>query len=131
ADTALRCAIEVAGVPQTAPSGTASPDDTPDMFTVTLRLRVTDEAGRRGEARRTLYLHHDPDLRRGFPLGIAGSGEPSAFFVRLRGKARRPGQRDAGQQPLGGAPADGTIPAPRPHGHALPRRAVHHAPPRL
>ena len=46
----------------TAPSGTPSPDDTPDMFTVTLRLRVTDDAGRRGESRRTVYLHHDPDL---------------------------------------------------------------------
>ena len=91
-DTALRCAIDVDGVAHTAPSGTASPDDTPDIFTVTLRLRVTDDAGRRGEARRTLYLHHDPDLRRGFPLAIGGSGEPSPFFVRLRGKAPRSGR---------------------------------------
>src|SRR5262249_60036929 len=53
-DTARRCAIDVSGVQQTAPSGTASPDDTPDGFTVTLRLRVTIDAGRRGESRRTL-----------------------------------------------------------------------------
>jgi Subtilase family/FG-GAP-like repeat len=131
ADTALRCSIDVAGVAHTAPSGTASPDDTPDMFTVTLRLRVTDDAGRRGEARRTLYLHHDPDLRRGFPLGIAGSGEPSAFFVRLRGKARRPGQRDAGQQQLVVPTADGTILALRFNGHALPGWPVHTDPLRL
>jgi len=118
-DTALRCAIDVDGVAHTAPSGTASPDDTPDMFTVTLRLRVTDDAGRRGEARRTLYLHHDPDLRRGFPLTIAGSGEPSPFFVRLRGKAPRSGQRNSGQQQLIVPTSDGLILALRSNGHAL------------
>jgi hypothetical protein len=124
-DTALRCAIDVDGVAHSAPSGTASPGDTPDMFTVTLRLRVTDDAGRRGEARRTLYLHHDPDLRRGFPLAIGGSGEPSPFFVRLRGKAPRSGQRNLGQQQLIVPTADGLILALRSDGHALPGWPAH------
>src|SRR5262249_50882969 len=52
------------------------------------------------EARRTVYLHHDPDLRPGFPLGIGGSGEPSPFFARLRGKAPRHGEQNRGRQQL-------------------------------
>jgi hypothetical protein len=125
ADTAVRCAIDAAGIPRTAPTGTAAPDDTPDAFTVTLRLRVTDAAGRRGEARRTVYLHHDPDIRRGFPLDIGGSGEPSPFFSRLRGKAPRPGARNPGQQQLLVPTADGTILALRVDGRALPGWPVH------
>jgi hypothetical protein len=125
ADTALRCAIDPADVPRTAPSGTPSPDDTPDAFTVTLRLRVTDDAGRRGEARRTLYLHHDPDLRRGFPQAIGGSGEPSPFFARLRGKAAQRGERNPGRQQLLVPTADGTILALRSDGRSIPGWPVH------
>jgi hypothetical protein len=125
ADTALRCAIDPAAVPQTAPSGSVSPDDTPDAFTVTLRLRVTDDGGLRGEARRTLYLHHDPDLRRGFPLPIGGSGEPSPFFARLRGKAPRRGERNPGRQQLLVPTADGTILALRSDGRPLAGWPVH------
>ncbi|MFI5366805.1 MAG: S8 family serine peptidase, partial [Candidatus Binatia bacterium] len=55
AKAAKQCAINVAGVPSTAPSGAPSPDNTPDAFTVTLRLRVVDSAGRRAESRRTVY----------------------------------------------------------------------------
>jgi hypothetical protein len=124
-DTAMRCAIDPLAVPQTAPSGTASPDDTPDMFTVTLRLRVIDDAGRRSEARRTLYLHHDPDLRRGFPLAIGGSGEPSPFFARLRGKAPRRGEQNSGRQQLLVPTSDGTILALRADGRLLPGWPVH------
>jgi hypothetical protein len=125
ADTALRCAIDPAAVPRTAPSGTRSPDDTPDAFTVTLRLRVTDDGGRRGEARRTLYLHHDPDLRRGFPLATGGSGEPSPFFARLRGKAPRRNERNRGRQQLLVPTADGTILALRFDGRPLAGWPVH------
>src|SRR5262249_18302187 len=101
------------------------PDDTPDAFTVTLRLRVIDQDGRRGEARRTLYLHHDPDLRRGFPLDIGGSGEPSPFFARLRGKAPRPGERNAGRQQLIVPTTDGTILALRSDGRPIAGWPVH------
>src|SRR5262249_52406490 len=86
-DAALRCAIERTAVPTTAPSGTTSPNDTPDEFTVTLRLRVTDSNNRRGESRRTVYVHHDRDLLPHFPLGIGGSGEPSPLFVKVLGTA--------------------------------------------
>ncbi len=104
AKAAKQCAIDVAGVPSTALSGAPSPDNTPDMFTVTLRLRVTDSAGRRAESRRTVYLHHDKDLLKGFPLAIGGSGEPSPLYVSLSGKAAKKG----GQQLL--VPTtDGTI----------------------
>src|SRR5262249_35604874 len=124
-DTARRCAIDVSGVQQTAPSGTASPDDTPDGFTVTLRLRVTDDAGRRGESRRTVYLHHDPDLQQGFPMAIGGSGEPAPFFAHLTGMAPRRGEKDVGQQQLIVPTADGTILALRANGRPLPGWPVH------
>ena len=124
-DTAMRCMIDPAGVPQTAPSGTPSPDDTPDAFTVTLRLRVTDDAGRRAEARRTVYLHHDDDLRRGFPLNIGGSGEPSPLFARLRGKTPLGTERKPKRQALIVPTSDGTILALRANGHSLPGWPVH------
>ncbi|MGH3582524.1 MAG: S8 family serine peptidase, partial [Mycobacterium sp.] len=39
----------------------------PDRFTVTVRLRVFDDAGNLGEDRRAFALHRDPDLLPGFP----------------------------------------------------------------
>ncbi len=121
ADAALRCAIDPAAVADSAPSGTPSPGDTPQAFTVTLRLRVTDTAGRRGEARRTLFLHHDRDLLPGFPRAIGGSGEPSPLFVRLVG---RPAGSGRGQQLLVPT-SDGTVLALRPGGTMLPGWPVH------
>ena len=78
-------------VPATAPSGTPSPDNTPDMFTVTLRLRVTDDQGRVGEARRTVYVHHDPDLLEGVPArrsAAAASRRRSSSRSRAAGSTR-------------------------------------------
>ncbi len=118
ADAALQCAIDPAAVPQSAPSGTASPADTPDAFTVTLRLRVTDAAGRRGEARRIVYLHRDRDLLRGFPLPIGGSGEPSPLFTRLTAGGSHGGLARA--QQLLVPTTDGTVLALRGNGDELP-----------
>ncbi len=87
------CAFDPAAVPSTSPSGTPSPHNTPDAFTVTLRLRVTDGRGMRAEARRTVYVHHDPDLLRGFPRDLGASGEPSPLFIALKGKGRRARER--------------------------------------
>ena len=52
---------------------------------VTLRLTVTDQAGRVGQARRTIYVHEDPDLKPGFPLALGGSGESSPVLADLDG----------------------------------------------
>jgi hypothetical protein len=114
AATAATCGFDPAAVPATAASGVASPANTPDAFTVTLRLRVTDAQGRRGESRRTIYVHHDPDLLRGFPVPIHGSGEPSPLFAALTGRGVR------AREQLLVATSDGTIHAFRSNGKELP-----------
>jgi hypothetical protein len=124
AEAAMTCAIDASATPVQAPSGTASPDDTPDAFTVTLRLRVTDANNRRGEARRTLYLHHDADLVRGFPRSIGGSGEGSPLFATLRGRAPRAGGEGARPELLVPT-ADGTILALQPGGQSVKGWPVH------
>jgi subtilase family protein len=113
AGTGARCAFDPDAIPQTATSGVESPNNTPDMFTVTLRLRVTDNTGRIGESRRTVYVHHDPDLLRAFPAGIGGSGEPSPLFVSLTGRGAR------ARQQLVVATSDGTVHAFRSNGKAV------------
>jgi hypothetical protein len=57
----------------------------PNDFTVTLRLRVFDENGKRGEDRRTVFIHHDPDLHPGFPVALGASGESSPALADLNG----------------------------------------------
>jgi hypothetical protein len=113
AATAQACAFDPAAVPETAPSGTPSPMDTPDGFTVTLRLRVVDDVGRRAESRRTVYVHHDPDLLKAFPISIAGSGEPSPLFIALRGRGKR------AKEHLVVGNSDGTVHAFRSNGKEL------------
>ena len=54
-------------------------------FTVTLRLRVFDENGQMGEDRKTVFIHHDPDLHPGFPVALVASGESSPALVDLNG----------------------------------------------
>ncbi len=87
--TAAGCAFDPSAVPPAIASGTPSPDDTPDAFTVTLRLRVTDDQGRIAESRRTVYVHHDPELLKAFPRSIGGSGEASPLFAPLKGRGKR------------------------------------------
>lgn len=50
----------------------------PDRFAFTVRLRVVDDRGLQGEARRTLFLHDDPQLVPGCPrhLGADGAAPP-------------------------------------------------------
>ena len=57
----------------------------PNDFTVTLRLRVVDAAGQRGEDRTTVFVHRDPDLHPGFPLALGASGESSPALADLDG----------------------------------------------
>jgi hypothetical protein len=56
-----------------------------DRFSVTLRLRVTDDRGLTAEARRSFFLHHDPFWKRGFPVDLGASGEASPLVVDLDG----------------------------------------------
>jgi hypothetical protein len=113
AAAANTCAFDPSNVPTTAPSGTPSPGATPDAFTVTLRLRTTDDHARTAESRRTLYIHHDPDLLRHFPVALGGSGEPSPLFASLKGRGSR------AREQLLVATSDGKVHAFKPGGREL------------
>lgn len=73
-------AIDIGRLAARMPYGTTGPavDDTgapdPDRFTMTIRLRVTDDAGQVGEDRRSIALHHDPDLLPAFPINLGSDG---------------------------------------------------------
>jgi Subtilase family len=122
---ASTCGINPSATPTTAASGTPSPSNTPDQFTVTLRLRVTDNHGVIGESRRTVFLHHDPDLLAGFPLSIGGSGEAPAVFANFAAGAEGKGA-SANSVPVLIVPnSDGTVLAIDPAGKTLPGWPVH------
>jgi hypothetical protein len=59
--------------------------DERDRFSVTLRLRATDDRGLTAEARRSFFLYHDPTWKRGFPIDLGASGEASPLLVDLDG----------------------------------------------
>lgn len=59
--------------------------DLPHQFTFTLRLRVTDDRGNRGEFRKAVYLRKDPDLLAAFPLNLRSSGESSPKLADIDG----------------------------------------------
>ena len=83
----------------------------PQDFAVTLRVRVTDQNGQRGEARKSIFLHHDPDVRAGSPLNLGASGESSPALVDLDGN---------GADEIILATADGMVFALRGDGSLLP-----------
>jgi Subtilase family/FG-GAP-like repeat len=83
----------------------------PQDFAVTLRIRVIDENGQRGEARKGIFLHHDPDLRAGFPVKLGASGESSPALVDLDGD---------GADEIVLATADGAVLALRADGTPVP-----------
>jgi FG-GAP-like repeat/Subtilase family len=62
--------------------------ETNEQYTVTLRLRVTDASGRKGEERRAIAVHHDPSLVAGFPKRIGSGGEGQPALVDLQGTGR-------------------------------------------
>ena len=62
--------------------------------TITLRVRAVAHYGGtvgdvRGEMRRALYVHRDPDLVEGFPVRLEGSAEPSPKLADLDGDGVR------------------------------------------
>jgi len=83
----------------------------PQDFSLTLRLVVIDENGQRGEARKAVFIHHDRDLRPGFPIDLDASGESSPAVVDLDGD---------GADEIIVATADGMIFAFRGDGTVLP-----------
>lgn len=62
--------------------------ETSERYTVTLRLRVTDASGRVGEERRTIAVHHDPSLLKGYPKRIGASVEGEPVLADLQGRGR-------------------------------------------
>jgi hypothetical protein len=56
-----------------------------DRYSVTVRLRVTDDRGLTGEARRSFFVFDDPTWKRGFPVDLAASGEAAPLVVDLDG----------------------------------------------
>ncbi|MFM7202398.1 MAG: FG-GAP-like repeat-containing protein [Myxococcota bacterium] len=59
-----------------------------NRYTVTLRVRATDATGNSGEARRTIYVHTDPELLPDFPLSLGSSLESSPKLADLNGDGR-------------------------------------------
>jgi hypothetical protein len=62
--------------------------DERDRFSVTLRLRVTDDRGLTSEARRSFFVYDDPAWVDGFPHDLAASGEAAPSIVDLDGDGR-------------------------------------------
>ena len=85
--------------------------ETNEAYTVTIRLRVFDASGRMGEERRSIAVHHDSALRKGFPVKIGPGGESQPAFADLQGRGR-----DA----LIFGDSDGRVHAINGHGHELP-----------
>jgi hypothetical protein len=57
--------------------------DERDRFSVTVRLRATDDRGLTAEARRSFFIYHDPSWKQGFPIDLGASGEASPLLVDL------------------------------------------------
>ena len=90
--------------------------ETNDKFTVSLRLRVTDEDGRVGEERRAIAVHHDESIRDGFPKKIGPAGESQPVLADLQG---------TGKLAAIFGDADGRVHAIGPNGNELPGWPAH------
>jgi hypothetical protein len=55
------------------------------VHAATVRLEVTDDAGRVGRMRRTIFVQQDPDLMPGTPKHVGASLEPSVTLVDVDG----------------------------------------------
>jgi hypothetical protein len=63
------------------------PPDEINEFTFTIRVTVVDRDNpdRKAESRKTVYLHHDPQLKKGFPRHLGSSGEAPVVMADLDG----------------------------------------------
>ena len=104
------------GTHRSPPSKTKT-DETNDEYTVTLRLRATDSAGRMGEDRRAIAVQHDPSQLPGFPIKTGSDGISQPALVDLQG---------SGHIDIVWGDADGVIHARRSRdGQGAPRLAGH------
>ena len=88
----------------------------PDRFTVTVRIRVTDDLGNAAEDRRAFALHHDDDLLPGFPRLLGGDGASAAVTADL--------DADGREEIILGS-SDGAVHAYRADASELPGWPVH------
>jgi hypothetical protein len=97
------------------PLTTLQPDGA-EQYTVSLRLRVVDANGLKGEDRRSIGVRHDPTLVGGAPIhyGAEISGAPT--YTDLEGRH---------QLDLVFSTYDGDVHALRPDGHEIPGFPVH------
>ncbi len=79
ADLATLVARMPNGVEGPAVDAGGQPD--PDRFTVTVRIRVTDQQGNSGEDRRVFAIHRDADLKGGSPRRLGGDGIASPVIT--------------------------------------------------
>lgn len=61
-----------------------APED-PNEFVITVRMRVTDESGNRGEDRKTYFVYHDPTWHTGWPKFVDTGGESSPVLYDIDG----------------------------------------------
>lgn len=80
-------ALDFARLPIPSGPGPTNRDER-DRYSVTLRLRATDERGLRAEARRSFFVFHDPSWMPQFPVDLGVSGEASPTLVDLDGDGR-------------------------------------------
>jgi hypothetical protein len=66
----------------------ADRDQYDEVYNVTLRLRVTDDLLNVGEDTRVVSVHHDPDVKPGFPVFLQSSGESSPALADLNGDGK-------------------------------------------
>lgn len=63
----------------------ADRDQYDEVYNVTIRVQVVDDLGNVGEDRKVVSIHHDPDVKPGFPLELHASGESSPTLADLDG----------------------------------------------
>lgn len=115
----LLASISAAQVPAPTPAQIArriaqQPDLTSDydQFTYTIRVQVRDQPGNQlGEDRRTIFVHHDADLKPAFPIQLGADGASSPAIADLDGDG-------AGEIVFG--TSDGLVHAKRADGTDLP-----------
>src|SRR4051794_33932420 len=111
--------IDLSKVPEDfyakAPGTTLQPDGA-EQYTMSIRIRVADGNGLKGEDRRSIGLRHDPDLVGGRPRAVGAEISGAPTYADLEGRH---------EQDLVYSTYDGDVFATRPDGIAVPGFPVH------